>query len=97
MIQLTEQEHLDQSVRLLLMSPQTRREDLTVVEHEQVALVKIVHQIRQGLVLDLPRFAMEHHHTRFVAVGCGELGYQMLRQLESELAEPHIIGFIHSL
>ena len=41
-VQLPEQEHLDLGIGLLLGAIQTGRKDLGVIEHESVALIKIV-------------------------------------------------------
>ena len=96
MIQLTQQENLNQRIRLLLMRPQTRREHLRIIEYEQVILIEILHQVGDLLMLYLARLAMQHQHACLVAIRSRKLSNQFFRQFELKLAEFHIIGFVHS-
>ena len=80
LVQLTQQEHLNLGIRLLLGTIETSREHLRVVEYESVALVEIVHQVaeRQELVgvvavsvlpehLNALALAVYDHQSRLVA------------------------------
>lgn len=80
LIELTEHEDLDLSIRLLLRAIEACGEHLRVVEHERVALTEVVEDITEvkvltldgvALVILLEKFnlagsAMKHHQARLI-------------------------------
>ena len=81
LVQLTQQEHLDLGIGLLLSAVETRREDFRVVEHDDIALAEIVHDIAEGQELtgviavtvlhihvDSLALAVYDHHAAFVTM-----------------------------
>ena len=67
-VQLAQQEDLDLGAGLLLVAVQTGREDLGVVEDEEVLFVEILDDILEDAVFDGAFGAVDDHQARVVPV-----------------------------
>ena len=83
-VEFAQQEHLDLGAGLFLVAPHAGRKYLGVVHHEGVALIEIVEDVLEFLVLDLARFAVHHHQLRAVAVFGGVQGDEFFGDFELE-------------
>ena len=91
-VEFAQQEHFDARTGLLFVAIKTRRKHLRVVEHKDVVLIEVFEEILEHAVFDFARFAVEHHHAAFIAMGGGILGNLFLRELVFELREFHNEG-----
>ena len=67
-VELAQQEDFDFGPRLLLVAVEAGREDLRVVEDEEVLLLEVVENILEDAVLDGTLRAVDDHQPRLVAV-----------------------------
>ena len=88
-VQFAQHEDLDLGAGLLLVAPHARGEHAGVVQHEHVALVEIVEDVAELLVLDLAGLAVQHHQAAAIAVLGGVEGYELLGEVELEGSELH--------
>ena len=84
-IKFTEKEHFDFCTCFLFQSVKSGRKYFSVVEHENVVLVKIVYYLLEHLVFYFTGLAVKHNHTRLVAVVSGVECNLVIRQFELEL------------
>ena len=67
-VQLTQQEYFDTSSRLLLITIQTCREYLRIVEYKYVFIIKVVQNILEHLVFNLSSTTVQHHQARLISI-----------------------------
>ena len=67
-IQLTQQEYFDTSTCLFLVTIQTGREYLRIVEYKHIFIIKVVQHIFEHLVLNLTCITMQYHQTRLIPI-----------------------------
>ena len=84
-IKLTAQEHLDTRTGLLLVAVKTSRDDLGIIEDEDVLFLEIAQKILEHLVLNLACLPVKYHHAALIPVGGGHKGDAVFRQLELKL------------
>ena len=67
-IQLTQQEYFDTSTCLFLVTIQTGRKYLRIVEYKHIFIIKVVQHIFEHLVLNLTCITMQYHQTRLIPI-----------------------------
>ena len=67
-VQFAQQEDLDLGAGLLLVAVEARREDLGIVEDEQILFVEVLDDVLENAVFDGPFGAVDDHQPGFVAV-----------------------------
>ena len=88
-LDLAEQQQLADSACGHLGAHQAGRQNLGVIDNEQIALFKIMRQLMEYRVQDLIIFAVQHHQTGGIA-GVGRLlRDQLLRQVVPEIFFEH--------
>ena len=59
-VEFTQKKHFDACTSLLLVAVEASREDLSVVEYEDIFFIEILQEIFELTVFNFPRLAMEH-------------------------------------
>ena len=66
------------------------RKYLSVVDSENILVVKIIQDVPEMLVFDLTRVAMNNHHAGVFTFFGGVLGDKIKRQVETKLRKLHV-------
>ena len=85
MVQFTQQQHLDLGTRLFFFAIEAGGKHLGIVQHEDVAVLYIIHQVLEHAVLNGLGSAVQHHQAGFVTVFGRIRCNQLLWQIELEL------------
>ena len=88
-VEFTQKEHFDACTSLLLVAVEASREDLSVVEYEDIFFIEILQEIFELTVFNFACLAMEHQHTAVIAMGSRVFCNLLLRELILELRQFH--------
>jgi hypothetical protein len=83
--QITQQEHLNPSARLLSLGVQPGRKHLCIVENQHVTLVDEVRQMIKVVILDGFGCTIQNHEAATIPVGNRGLCDQSLRDIQAEV------------